>query len=62
MPLDDIFVERVQSNGFGTVDIEPPVANAVVRGNVICVNNKQEKKKGKRKERGMNEIWWKSNI
>lgn len=29
MPLDDIFVERVQSNGFGTVNIEPPVANAV---------------------------------
>jgi hypothetical protein len=51
VPLDDIFVERVQSNGFGTVDIEPPVANAVVRGNVICVNNKQEKKKRKRKER-----------
>jgi hypothetical protein len=29
VPLDDIFVERVQSNGFGTVNIEPPVANAV---------------------------------
>ncbi len=52
MPLDDIFVERVQSNGFGTVDIEPPVANAVVRGNVICVNNKQKKKKVNKNKEG----------
>jgi hypothetical protein len=55
VPLDDIFVERVQSNGFGTVDIEPPVANAVVRGNVICVNNKQEKNKKRKKKGGGNE-------